>query len=34
MSKLMGFVHPEVIEILNFESFGPHKSCGARMLTH
>jgi hypothetical protein len=28
MSKLMGFVQPEVVEILNFYSFGPLKSCG------
>ena len=28
MSKLMGFVHPEIVEILNFDSFGPLKSRG------
>jgi hypothetical protein len=27
----MGCVHPGVVEILNFDSFGPFKSCGARM---
>jgi len=26
----MGFVHP-VVEILNFDSFGPLKSCGGSM---
>jgi hypothetical protein len=31
MSKLKGFVNPGVVEILNFDSFGPHKSCGRRM---
>jgi len=24
----MGFFHPGVVEILNFDSFGPLKSCG------
>jgi len=28
MSKLMVFSHPEIVEILNFDSFGPLKSCG------
>jgi hypothetical protein len=26
MSKLMGFVYPGVVEILNIDSFGPLKS--------
>jgi hypothetical protein len=30
MSKLIGFVHP-AMEILNFGSFGPLKSCGGSM---
>ena len=32
----MGFVHPEVVEILNFDSFGPLKSCrgGCMVIRH
>ena len=28
VSKLIGFVHPGVVEILNYESSGPRKFCG------
>jgi hypothetical protein len=28
MSKLMGLGHSEVVDILNFDSFGTLKSCG------
>jgi hypothetical protein len=31
MSKLTAFTHPVVVEILNFDSLGPLKSCGGRM---
>ena len=31
MSELMGIVHPRVVEILNFDSFGPLKSGEGRM---
>jgi hypothetical protein len=30
VSKLMGFVHPDVVEILNLDSFRSLKSCGGR----
>jgi hypothetical protein len=30
-SKLMGFVQPATVEILNFVNLGPLKSCGDRM---
>jgi hypothetical protein len=27
VSKLMGLVHSEIVEIVNFDNFGPLKSC-------
>jgi hypothetical protein len=32
MSKLMSFVHSEIVESVNFDSCGPLKSCGCELM--